>query len=224
MGFGILFIGYFFLINPSYFQYTDIIGAAVMLLGLYKLSRYDRSFFRATISAAIFFIISLGELAVSLLDMIIGASDAVYYLYAARYISVLVLTVFILLGIRSIASEVEADELAARAKLSLPLTAIFGAAAILEIPIFNTLGEGAALVLGWVAFTVLLASVVFVVNTLIIIYRAYMQICLPEQLHRSVKGKGGFMDKYWSHLESGAKEYAEYRQSRRAAKKEKRKK
>ena len=224
MGFGTLFIGYFFLINPSYFQYTDIIGAAVMLLGLYKLSRYDKSFFRATIAAALFFIISLVELAISLLDMIIGVSDAIYYIYAARYVCVLVLTVFILLGIKSIASEVEADELASRAKASLPLTAIFGAAAILEIPIFNTLGEGAALALGWVAFAVLLSCVVFVINVLIVIYRAYMQICLPEQLHRSVKEKSGFMDRYWSHLESGAKEYAEYRQSRKAAKKGKRKK
>jgi hypothetical protein len=38
MGFGMLFIGYFLLINITYFEYTDIIAAMLMLMAAYKLS------------------------------------------------------------------------------------------------------------------------------------------------------------------------------------------
>ena len=226
MGFGTLFIGYFFLINPSYFQYTDVIGASVMLLGLYKLSAYNRSFLRAAIISLIFFVLSVAELITVALDMIFSVSAAsaiVSYISAPRYLVILVLTVFILIGIRDIAKEVDADELSEKSARSLPLSAIFALTALLQIPYNGELSEVAATVMGWCALTVLLATVVYVANVLITIYRAYAQICVPSQLHKSVKDGGGFMDKYWARLESGAKSYAEYKQSKKTSKKGKKK-
>ena len=52
MGFGTLFIGYFFLLNISNFTYTDIIAGMVVLLGLYKLSSVNKQFFYGAVCAA----------------------------------------------------------------------------------------------------------------------------------------------------------------------------
>ena len=40
MGFGILFCGFFLLLNVFWFQYTDLLSALILLYGLYKLSRF----------------------------------------------------------------------------------------------------------------------------------------------------------------------------------------
>ena len=42
MGFGLLFIGYFFLLNLTYFEYTDLLGALVMFLAFYKLQTVNK--------------------------------------------------------------------------------------------------------------------------------------------------------------------------------------
>ena len=69
MGFGTLFIGYFFLINISYFTYTDIIAGMIMLLGLYKLSSVNKPFFYGAICAGIFALFSLFEFVVTVLGI-----------------------------------------------------------------------------------------------------------------------------------------------------------
>ena len=61
MGFGILFIGYFLILNLTYYGLTDVIAAAVMLLGLYNLSGYNKYFKWAFIATSVFLALSLGE-------------------------------------------------------------------------------------------------------------------------------------------------------------------
>ena len=62
MGFGTLFIGYFLLLNLTYYGFTDVIAASVMLLGLYKLSGVNKYFKAAAISSGALLVFSLGEL------------------------------------------------------------------------------------------------------------------------------------------------------------------
>lgn len=227
MGFGTLFIGYFFLINITpYSAYTDIIGAAVMLLALYKLSGINKSFFGGAVSSAVFTLFSLYEFVLLLLDTfgITKTVEAVSYVNAAiRYAIVFVLTVFILRGIYEVAREVDAPALAARAKSSVPLAAVFLVNAALELPFLaDLIGK----IILYIYFAVLLALVVYVANNLIVIYRAYMQICMPEELEpKEKKSKFGFMNKYWEHIEEKSRSYAEYKmQSKESKKKRKRKK
>ena len=226
MGFGILFIGYFFLINPSYFQYTDIIGAAFMLLGLYKLSAFNRSFKRALMTEIPFFIFSAAELVLSLLEAFVSKGDisrVISYTGVLRYSLLLILTVFILCGIKEIAEEVDAAALLKRASSSIPLSFIFGVAAVLELPILSELDKTAGLIIGWIAFAVILAVVVYTLNVLIVIYRAYLEICMPSDAKRRSASGGGIMDKYFSHLEEKTKEYAEYKRQKRDSKNKRKK-
>ena len=67
MGFGLLFIGYFFLINITYYAYTDIIGAMVMLMALYKLGRFCRDFKHAAVADTVFAVFATGELVLAAL-------------------------------------------------------------------------------------------------------------------------------------------------------------
>ena len=101
MGFGTLFIGYFFLINISYFCYTDIIAAMVILLALYKLTPINKPFFYGSICAAVFALFSLFEFVIAILG-IFGLSISALiqgYIAIPRYILLFILTLFILRGI-----------------------------------------------------------------------------------------------------------------------------
>ena len=68
MGFGTLFIGYFLLLNLTYYGFTDVIAASVMLLGLYKLSPVNKYFRAAALSSGVFLAFSLGELGIAAID------------------------------------------------------------------------------------------------------------------------------------------------------------
>ncbi len=228
MGFGTLLIGYFFIINPVYFQYTDIIGALVMLLGLYKLSAVNKSFYSGMITSIVFSLLSFAEIVLTVLDMfnILEWTElAISYMGAVRYAIIFVLTLFILRGVYEISAEVDADELAKRAKASIPLSAIYIAAAILEMPFLSKLPNTAIIILNWVVFIVLISIFIYVINVLLLLYRAYMQICMPEELEREPKkSKFGFMNRYWDRLEEKNREYAEYKLNAQKNKKKKRKK
>ena len=65
MGFGTLFIGYFLLLNLTYYGFTDLIAAAVLLLGLYRLSRINKHFLAASVVAVLFLIFGFAEFGIA---------------------------------------------------------------------------------------------------------------------------------------------------------------
>ena len=67
MGFGTLFIGYFLILNITYYSFTDIIAALIMLLGLYKLSTVNKHFKLGTYSCIGFSCFALVELITQLI-------------------------------------------------------------------------------------------------------------------------------------------------------------
>ena len=224
MGFGTLFIGYFFLLNISYFAYTDVIAALVMTLGLYKLSTVNKSFYYASLSSALFSIFAFFELIVSAIDAfapILWLKSATPYISAIRYIFIFITTLFIMRGISEVADEVEANALCATAKNSIFLSSIFIIAALFEMPFISDL-FGA--VIAYVYFAILLAVVVFIISNLMTIYKAYMQICMPEELKRAPKkSKFEFLNKFYDSIEEKSRTYAEYKleKSKEKAKKKK---
>ena len=81
MGFGTLFIGYFLLLNVTYYTFTDIIAALVMAMGLYKLSSVNRQFKGAFFSSIALAAIGLVELVCQVYTMSYnnGAHDVCPY-------------------------------------------------------------------------------------------------------------------------------------------------
>ena len=225
MGFGTLFIGYFFLVNISNFAYTDIVSAMLMLLGLYRLSNVNKHFRFGMFSSAAFAVFSLAQLSLNIINIISAMKwyeTALPYVNSARYLFVFVITIFIFRGIEQVALEVEAYALSKSAKAAVPLCAIFAVASIFELPFLTSLLGS---FVTYVYFAVILAVVISVFSNLITIYKAYMQICMPEDEKRVKKpSRFKFMDKFYDSIERGSREYAEYKQSKKKDKSKKGKK
>lgn len=225
MGFGTLFIGYFFLINISYYAYTDIIAGMVMLLGLYKLSEVNKSFKYGSFAAIAFSAVALFEFFVSFISLF-GSFDwidmAMPYASSLRYAVIFILSYFILGGIADVAKEVKASALHTTAKASVPLSSIFLIYAAFELPFISTIfGKATA----YIFFALLLSVFAFTVSNLVTIYKAYMQICMPEDLKKNPKqSKFEFMNKFYDSIEKKSQEYAKYKLEKKQNKNNKRKK
>ena len=225
MGFGTLFIGYFFLINISYYAYTDIIAAMVMLLGLYKLSEFNKSFKYGSYTAIGFSVVALLEISLSFVSLL-GSFDAIDnlspYLSSVRFTVIFMLSYFILRGIGDIAEEVDAVALSKTARASLPLSVIYLIYAAFELPFISALFGS---VVAYIFFALLLSIVAFTISNLLTIYKAYMQICMPEDLNRTQKpSRLEFMNRFYDSMEKKSQQYAEYKLQRKQNKNNKRKK
>ena len=225
MGFGTLFIGYFFLINISYYAYTDIIAGLVMLLGLYRLTNVNKSFQYGSYTATIFSAVAFYEIIASLITSI-GSHKVLEaimpYVSSLRYALIFALSYFILKGIEAVAREVQASALSSTARASVPLSCVFLVYAAFEIPFISGLfGSFVA----YIFFTLLLAVVFFVISNLVTIYKAYMQICMPEDLKKEPKqSKFEFVNRFYDSIEKKSREYAEYKLNKKQNKNKKGKK
>ena len=70
MGFGTLFIGYFLLLNVTYYSFTDLVAALIMAVGLTKLSTVNRYFKYASFAALGFAAVGLVEFISELIRML----------------------------------------------------------------------------------------------------------------------------------------------------------
>ena len=125
-------------------------------------------------------------------------------------------------GIADVALEVEAYALSKSAKASVPLSSVFAVASILEISAFaDIFGKYIA----YLYFAVLLAVVVSILSNLLTIYKAYMQICMPDEEKKPPKKSHfEFMNKFYDSIERRGREYAEYKMEKKQSKSKKGKK
>ena len=188
MGFGILFIGYFFLINITYFTLTDIVSAVLMLLALSSLSRFNKSLKFAFIADGVFAVVAFFEFVLEVMSMFsLANTQAILSVCVPlRYLTLAVLNVFLLLGIRSLALEVGLEKLANKCTYTLSLPALtYLLSALLEItPLFSSTPISQT---QYVALIVLLLTVISVIAVLARIYGAYARICMPEDVEMEVK-------------------------------------
>ena len=213
MGFGTLFIGYFFLLNISYFTYTDIIAGMVILLGLYKLSSVNKPFLYGMIGAMCFAVFSLIEFVITVLGIFEISFSGIMLNYIAipRYILLFALTVFIFRGISEVAKEVGADALSKRSGLCIPLSLIYLFFAFLDIPEIAAALSGFS-AYAYIYFALIILYILAVAYNLITIYRAYMQICMPNEKEKEIKeSKFAFVNKFRAYEERKSREYAEYK-------------
>ncbi len=216
MGFGTLFIGYFLILNITYFGYTDLISGLIMTLAFYKLWNINREFRMALGFAAALSAVGLAELVEATLSTFIPTlSSEIFLSYVAplRHLIIGILTAFMLLGIKSVAEEVGVPDLAKRARILLPFCyAVFAAETVFEFPILAELIPTAALTV--IATLLLLSEFILVILNLVTLYTAYMKICMPEDVDNDPKEKQsrfGFVNKFREHEEEKRKEYVDYK-------------
>ena len=217
MGFGTLFIGYFLLLNVTYFGYTDLIAGLIMLMGLYKLSTVNKQFKFASFGAALFSLFGTAELFVSIFSMFkpsFKEETVLLYITPIRYVVIALFSFYILLGIKEIAGEVKLRVLKDKANFYIYVSlTVFLLAAIFDLPLLNFMPAKALAIIS----VFLLLFIFFIVGIILsIIYKAYMKICMPSDLNQKAdkKSKFDFVNKFREHEVEKQKEYAQYKLSK----------
>ena len=227
MGFGTLFIGYFLLLNLTYFGFTDLIAGLVMIMGLYKLSDVERNFSYAMYGAGLFSLLGVIELYNEVVSMFFRGKPILTDITApTRYLAIAIISAYLLIGIRELAREVGIPELERRCKITMPISAVtFLIMVALEM--IATENETLTMVLGVSSVILILVSFAVIIVNLVSIYTAYMRICMPEDVDNDPDNKPsrfGFVNKFRAHEEEKQREYAEYQLERFKTKHNKKKK
>ena len=180
MGFGILFIGYIFLLNLSFFGYTDVLAGVLILYALEKLKRWNRGFryaFFATIPFAAIglfeFILKIGaSFSSSLSPTLMMIAEAI------RMAALCPMHVCLLLGFKEITAEVGLQKMESRAMMLIPLSPLVHLlGGLLKIdPLFSAVDPGTLLS---IRFVLLIGTLIYTLGIAIFIYRCYARICLP---------------------------------------------
>ena len=231
MGFGTFFIGYFLLMNLTYYSFTDLIAGLVMLMAVYKLRGINKYFAAAIIPSVIFSAIAAVELA-SAVGVAFGANWGFLLNFTdpARYLCIGFLTERMLSGISTVASEVDAQSVSRHARLTRPFAiGVFALGTVMQFPYIDRFIPTVALNI----IAVILTFVIFIqlIVVLFSIYGAYRWICMPEDVNNEspdTPSRFGFVNQFREHEEKKRQEYAEYqvekmkkKASKRAAKKRK---
>lgn len=211
MGFGILFIGYFLILNLTYYSITDVIAAAVMLLGLYKLSSVNRYFKTTAICTGVFLAFSIGEIGVAIYELFekkINSPMFISYMSMARCLIIGVLTVMMLKAIEEVAREVEITELPKKCKkLMLASFIIYSLWILLEMPI-SFIND---YVLAVASLLTVIAVFILIILNLTVIYTCYMKICMPgdEDVMKDKPSRFAFVNEYRARKEEQNRKEAE---------------
>ena len=216
MGFGVLFCGYFLLLNFINCAFTDIICALIMLYALYKLSSVNGTFKYAAVGALVFSVLGLFEIGYALLEMtalIKSVAEINLALATARHLIVAVTTALMLMGMRDIASEVGLPALKTKCNyLSFVTVGVYSVNIILEASGLASFISGQILAICYVVSIV--ATVALIITNLTAIFGCYYSICMPEDNTAEFtekKSRFGFVNAFRAHEDEKRKEYAEYK-------------
>ncbi len=218
MGLGILFVGYFLLLNFAYHYFTDAIAAAVMLYAFYKLSYINTGFKRALAAAACFTVLGVGEFAITVLNTLMpldGTAIIITAMAILRHLSIFTITLFMLMGLCDLAAEVDLPPLAVRCRRN-----IYFSVFVYSLNILLEAGELASFIDPKILVTLYFASLILttavVILNLMIIYGSYMRIYIPGE--EKEKKKSSLARSFEAHEQEKQREYAEYRLEKLKAK------
>lgn len=215
MGFGLLFIGYFLLLNLTNPGYTDLIAGLITVMAFYKLSAVNKYFRMSIVPSVMLSVFGAFELFCEFADMFgISTTEIASYLPAPRYLLVGIISLLMLLGIEEVASEVDAIETKFKAKIARPISLVlFPVCAVLEFPAITALIPN-GLPIAIVGTVILISTFLAIIYNLITVYSAYMHICMPEDVDNNPKSKPsrfGIVNSLRRHEEEKQREYAEYK-------------
>ena len=230
MGYGLLFLGYFLLVNITFYGYTDLFCGMVLLYALSRLSVYNKPLRVAFYIAVGFTVYAIPEFLLSLLELFppapLGFTNVMDALLPVRYLLILALTVAVLWGVRTMAKEVALTKLSERIDciLIVPILANLMMAVLSIKPLITGMQAQTALGLTLIALTLFLVSVGLALYS---IYTAYMRICLPEDVDMPERpSRFAFINRYRQRRDERAAEEAREREAllRRKLQNKKRKK
>jgi len=218
MGFGTLFFGYFLFLNITYYSITDLIASLIIAMGLYKLSDVNTPFKNGFYSSFLLSAVGLAELVIQMIGIFNPRMDTeaiISYVSMPRHFIIAIITFFILQGIQSVADEVGLKLLAKRARNSIPVSlTVYALLVILEVPALQMIPFLSIKALIIISVLVLFAAMIIVIVNLVTIYKAYMKICMPDDVDNDVPDKPsrfGFINKHREHTAQKQREYAEYK-------------
>lgn len=198
MGFGILFFGYLFMLNPGVYDgFTNLFGYLIMLYAMLSLRVYNRS-----LKAAFYILLPLTLLggfsfvttSLEFLSLYALPDVAVTAVAVATRLMTLAYTATLLSGLRDLARETEIPVLVQRATLCRVLTYIYYILfAALEVTATNEAATDFAVN---ALIPILIFGFVTVLLNLHLIFNCYRWICLPEDLEmKEAPSRFGFVNK-----------------------------
>ena len=204
------------MLNITYYTFTDIVAALIMLLGLYKLSSVSPHFRQPMYAAVGFAVFALAELVFGIITLFspLALAAAVPYVGMMRSFILGIFTVMILKGCGDICQKLEVLRIPGRCRIMTTVSiAIYGANILLQTPLITSFlpaGLSAALYLA-----VIVGMIAIVIINLGIIYGCYMNICMPEDLEPKPQkpSRFAFVNEYRRRKEE--KELAEAEAARR---------
>ena len=172
MGFGLLFIGYFFTYIGSitpFSEFTFVIGTGIIIYSLKNLIYENKMFVGAMVSAALLELVSITKLVMSVFGYVNNFAYEVIN-YIQGYVSP-VLSVILVIAIYTIAKEVGLLKVQAKATVDFILLGIYVFSAV----IFNVVSSE---FLKQRLFVVnVISLIICTVFTLVIIFNCYAGIC-----------------------------------------------
>ena len=227
MGFGILFIGYFLLLNNvSYYMLTDVIAALLMLLAFYKLAYLNRGFSFGFIFCSIFAAFGAFEFlseAMRMFGLVSLGATFISTVGMLRYLLICLTTVFMLIGARDIAKEVDLNALAIRCHRGVIFTfIIYGLNIIWQTSSLLTFSPNVKF-MALSGYIIILATLILVIVNLVSVYGCYMHICMPKDNTKNSEKKSRFtfVNAFRAHEDEKRREYTEYKLDKLNAKLEK---
>ncbi len=226
MGFGILLIGYFLILNLPYYGATDLISGIIMTMAFYKLRTVNKYFSFAILPSALFAAVGVPELIEMMASMFGGDLSVILTFTAApRYLIICILSVLMMKGIEKVSLEVEVYKTAKNARRVQPfMYLVFGGMLIMELPF--TFGDESRW-LGVVGLIFLLGCFALVLYSTTVIYSAYRWICMPEDVDNEVEDKPsrfGIVNTFRARQQEKSREYAEYKLEKAKSKASRKKK
>ena len=185
MGFGILFLACFFtflgVLTPLS-AFTYVIGFAIMLYALYKLSSQNKWFTASCILSLVLLLISL----VIVIMYVFGAVEGALYTFLIRLQTNLtpIIAIFILVAISVIAKEVDLKKIQARAIVNIVFLIIYFVCDTLSIVIKS---EEAIKRIGLVG---VISQIIYTLLILINVFNCYMRICYEDDKDMSNSSSG----------------------------------
>lgn len=212
MGFGLLFVGYFFLIffplsRIDVLPNIAIIGCIIMLFGLKRLTHYcteNRGFTMAKIFATVLLALSLAALMIDIAgidgmlneqinSVLVPITNALYALAIVAY------TASLFVGVYKLSNEVELPKLAKRSVLALSANAAYLIAEIAAsvCSLVRTHGsvssDSFTIVTGYLGIIAFLLAYVILFLNLALIFSCYAHICLEGD--EDMPNSGDIFDK-----------------------------
>ena len=172
MGFGILFIGYFFTyigaITP-FSTFTSVIGTGIIIFSLKNLI-YENKFFLASLIASI--ILELVSIPIMFMS-VLGATNYLFYdiLLKIQGYMIPILNIILVIAIYLIAKQVGLPKLQAKSIVDMIIIGIY----FVSATIFNLLNN--EFLMERLFIVNVFAQLIYTIFTLIIIFNCYMRIC-----------------------------------------------